>query len=114
MPANEKKFSIEELLATEATRWDRRIASDLADSPEWRREGELLTAIAVRVFESAGLDREQAINALQILRALVRGFVLHEMSASFLDTVDYDQIYAVAVDVFIRGLDALRSSAQPA
>ena len=84
------------------------------DSPEWRREGELLTAIAVRVFESAGLNREQAINALQILRALVRGFVLHEMSTSFLDTVDYDQIYAVAVDVFIRGLDALRSSAQPA
>ena len=187
MLANEKKFSIEELLATEATRWDRRIASDLAaeletqlaekletipeirrllavkgyrelrarldrdigsatgsdairamalalrafaherpglsaatfrnpttDSPEWRREGELLTAIAVRVFESAGLNREQAINALQILRALVRGFVLHEMSASFLDTVDYDRIYAVAVDVFIRGLDALRSSAQPA
>jgi Tetracyclin repressor-like, C-terminal domain len=84
------------------------------DSPEWRREGELLGAVAVRVFESAGLNREQAINALQILRALVRGFVLHEMSASFLDTVDYDQIYAVAVDVFIRGLDALRSSAQPA
>ena len=75
------------------------------DSPEWRREGELLGAVAVRVFESAGLDREQAINALQILRALVRGFVLHEMTASFLDTVDYDQIYAVAVDVFIRGLD---------
>jgi hypothetical protein len=36
------------------------------------------------------------------------------MTASFLDTVDYDQIYAVAVDVFIRGLDALRSTAQPA
>jgi hypothetical protein len=74
----------------------------------------LLTAIAVRVFESAGLDREQAINALQKLRALVRGFVLHEMTASFLDTVDYDHIYAVAVDVFIRGLDALRSSGRPA
>jgi hypothetical protein len=84
------------------------------DSPEWRREGELLTAIAVRVFESAGLDREQVINALQILRALVRGFVLHEMAASFLDTADYDQSYAVAVDVFIRGPDALRSSARPA
>jgi hypothetical protein len=178
----EKNFSIEELLATESTRWDRRIAADLAaeleshlaekadtipeirrllavkgyrelrarlvrdignatgneavrtmagamrafaherpglsaatfrtsitDSPEWRREGELLGAVAVKAFESAGLNREQAINALQILRALVRGFVLHEMAASFLDTVDYDQMYTVAVDVFIRGLDALRS-----
>src|SRR5260370_5135066 len=187
MLASEKKFSIEELLATEATRWDRRIASDLAaeletqlaekletipeirrllavkgyrelrarlerdignatgsdairamalavrafaheppglsaatfrnsmtDSPEWRREGELLAAIAVRVFVSDGLNREQAITALQILRALVRGVVLHEMTASCLDTEDYDQIYAVAVYVFTRGLDALRSAAQPA
>jgi hypothetical protein len=31
------------------------------------------------------------------------------MAASFLETVDYNQMYAVAVDVFIRGLDALRS-----
>jgi hypothetical protein len=178
----EKNFSIEELLATESTRWDRRIAADLAaeleanlaekadtipeirrllavkgyrelrarltrdignatgneavramagamrafaherpglsaatfrtsitDSPEWRREGELLGGVAVKAFESAGLNREQANSALQILRALVRGFVIHEMAASFLETVDYDQMYAVAVDVFIRGLDALRS-----
>jgi hypothetical protein len=179
---DEKNFSVEELLATESTRWDRRIAVDLAaeleahlsekadtipeirrllavkgyrelrarlvrdignmtgndavramamamrafaherpglsaatfrnsitDSPEWRREGELLGAVAVKTFESAGLNREQAVNALQILRALVRGFVIHEMAASFLDTVDYDQMYATAVDVFIRGLDVLRS-----
>jgi hypothetical protein len=80
----------------------------ITDSPEWRREGELLGAVALRVFESAALNREQAISALQILRALVRGFVLHEMAASFLDTVDYDKTYGVAVDVFICGLDALR------
>ena len=187
MLVSEKNFSVEELLATEATRWDRRIASDLAaelesqlaekattipeirrmlavkgyrelrarlqrdignatgndairamamamrtfaherpglsaatfrnsttDSPEWRREGELLGGVALKVFKSAGLGREQAISALQILRALVRGFVLHEMAASFLDTVDYDRLYSVAVDVFLRGLDALRSAAEPA
>jgi hypothetical protein len=187
MLVSERKFSVEELLSTEATRWDRRIASDLAAelesqlaekadtipeirrllavkgyrelrarlqleicdatgnqavramasamrafaherpglsaatfrnpttvSPEWRREGELLAGLALRVFAGAGLDREQAMNALQILRALVRGFVLHEMAASFLETVDYDTMYAVAVDVFIRGLDALRSAPQPA
>ena len=54
------------------------------------------------------------MNALQILRALVRGFAMHEMAASFLETEDYDRDYAVAVDVFIRGLDALRSEALPA
>jgi len=82
--------------------------NSITDSPEWRREGELLGGVALRVFQSAGLNREQGINALRILRALVRGFVLHEMAASFLETVDYDRLYAVAVDVFIRGLDALR------
>lgn len=187
MSAAEKKFSVEELLSTEVTRWDRRIAADLAaelesqlaekadtipeirrllavkgyrelrarlereignstgneairvmalamrafaherpalsaatfrnsitDLPEWRREYQLLGGVTLRVFESAGLNGEQAMNALGILRALVRGFVLHEMAASFLDTVDYDTLYTVAVDVFIRGLDALRSAAQPA
>jgi hypothetical protein len=81
------------------------------DSPEWRREGELLGGLAVKAFASAGLNREQATNALLILRALVRGFVLHEMASSFLETVDYDKLYGVAVDVFIRGLDALRPAA---
>ena len=184
MLASHKNFSVEEILSEDATRWDRRIASDLTaelecqlaektstipemrrllaikgyrelrarlqleignasgdtairamalamrafaherpglsaatfrtpvtDSPEWRREGELLAGVALRAFESAGLNREQGINALQILRALVRGFVMHEMAASFLETVDYDKIYAVAVEVFIRGLDALRPAA---
>jgi hypothetical protein len=31
----------------------------------------------------AGVKGEQSMNALGILRALVRGFVLHEMAASF-------------------------------
>jgi hypothetical protein len=185
MLASNKNFSVEEILSEDATRWDLRIASDLAaelecqlaekastipeirrllavkgyrelrarleldigqargneairamamamrafayerpglsaatfrtpttDSPEWRREGELLGGVALRAFESAELNREQATNALRILRALVRGFVLHEMAASFLDTLDYDKMYAVTVDVFIRGLDALRSAPQ--
>jgi hypothetical protein len=34
---------------------------------------------------------------------------MHEMAASFLDTVDYDKLYVEAVSVFILGLDALRS-----
>jgi hypothetical protein len=50
------------------------------------------------------------MEALRILRALVRGFVLHEMSQSFLEDVDYDESYSAAVDVFIRGLDVLRSA----
>jgi hypothetical protein len=36
------------------------------------------------------------------------------MAASFLETADYEKSYGVAVDVFVRGLDALRSAAPPA
>lgn len=78
------------------------------DSVAWRREGELLGATALGVFSRAGLDGEAGVTALRILRALVRGFVLHEMSSSFLEDVDYDETYAEALKVFIRGLDALR------
>jgi hypothetical protein len=82
--------------------------SPITDSPEWRREGELLGAAALAVFGRAGFDEKTGAIALRILRVLVRGFVLHEMSSSFLDDVDYDATYARTLDVFIRGLDALR------
>jgi hypothetical protein len=175
------KYSVEELLSAEASRWDRRISADIArevetllgesnatipqmrrllavkgyremrlrieqetggfqgedavrrmamamrafahdrpglsaatfrnaitDSPVWRREGELLAATALAVFRRAGYDGETGVIALRILRVLVRGFVLHEMASSFLDDVDYEATYARTLDVFIRGLDALR------
>jgi hypothetical protein len=88
--------------------------TSMTDSPEWRREGQLLGILALTVFASAGICGEPAIEALRMLRALVRGFVVHEMSGSFLEEVDYDKSYRLAVDVFIRGLDALRSAAPPA
>ncbi len=37
----------------------------------------------------------------------MRGFVLHEMSASFLDDVDYEENYATTVDVLLHGLEIL-------
>lgn len=117
---NQKKYSVEEILAMAlAMRAFGRerpglsaatFRNSIIDSPEWRRENELLGGLALRAFESAGLCREQAMEALRILRALVRGFVLHEMSQSFLEDVDYDESYSAAVDVFIRGLDVLRSA----
>jgi|SRR3954452_7450468 hypothetical protein len=82
--------------------------STATDSVEWRVEGEKLGQLAIRMFEGIGLDAPSSLTALRILRALVRGFVLHEMVASFLEEADYDEIYSAAVDVFIRGLDALR------
>jgi Tetracyclin repressor-like, C-terminal domain len=87
--------------------------SPAADSDAWRREGDLLGATALNVFRRNGLAEEASITALRILRALVRGFVLHEMSASFLEGVDYDKTYAAAISVFLKGLDALRPLSAP-
>jgi len=83
--------------------------SPVTDTPVWRREGELLQATALAVFEEAGISGEHGITALRILRAIVRGFVLHEMASSFLENVDYDATFATTLRVFIRGLDELRS-----
>jgi WHG domain-containing protein len=85
--------------------------SPTVDSPVWRREGELLGETALAVFDRAGLSGEAGVVALRILRAIVRGFVLHEMAASFLDGVDYDATYAMTLKVFVRGLDELRPEA---
>jgi hypothetical protein len=83
--------------------------SPTTDSPVWRREGELLGATALAVFERAGLSGDAGITALRILRSIVRGFVMHEMGSSFLDGVDYDATYAITLRVFIRGLDEIRT-----
>jgi hypothetical protein len=81
----------------------------IVDSPEWRREGELLERFVLGVLAGVGLMDHPATHALRILRALVRGFVLHEMALSFLEPLEYDQTYSIAVEVYIRGLDACRA-----
>jgi hypothetical protein len=84
------------------------------DSPEWRLEGESLGRFVLGVLAGVGLTGRPATHALRILRALVRGFVLHEMASSFLEPVDYDETYGIAVDVYIRGLSAFQRPASPA
>jgi hypothetical protein len=83
----------------------------IVDSPEWRREGESLGRFVLDVLAGVGLTGRPATHALRILRALVRGFVLHEMALSFLEPLDYDKTYSVAVEVYIRGLTALQTGA---
>jgi hypothetical protein len=82
--------------------------NSILDSPEWRREGESLGRFVLGVLAGVGLTGHPATHALRILRALVRGFVLHEMAFSFLEPLDYDETYGIAVDVYIHGLSALQ------
>lgn len=79
----------------------------IIDSPEWRAGSELAQTV-FGVFAQIGLEGEQAQHALRMLRSLVRGFVLNEMALSFLDSLDYQRSYELAIEVFIQGLSAFR------
>jgi Tetracyclin repressor-like, C-terminal domain len=81
----------------------------IVDSPEWRREGEELGGFVLGIIAGVGLTGQPAIHALRILRALVRGFVMHEMASSFMEPLDYDESYGIAVEVYLRGLSALQT-----
>jgi hypothetical protein len=58
---------------------------------------------------AGGIKDEKALHALRILRSFVRGFVLHEVGASFLEPLEHDQTYELGVRVFIEGLQVLRT-----
>jgi hypothetical protein len=79
------------------------------DSPEWRAAQMELARIMFAIFAQLGVRGEQAQHALRILRSFVRGFVLHEMGASFLEPLDHDQSYELGIRVFIEGLGVLRN-----
>jgi hypothetical protein len=78
------------------------------DSPEWRTAQMDLVKVMFAIFAQLGITGEQAQHALRILRSFVRGFVMHEMGASFLEPLEYDQSYAIGVEVFIKGLSVLQ------
>jgi Tetracyclin repressor-like, C-terminal domain len=80
------------------------------DSPEWRQALLEVAQIAFGVFSEVGLNGEPAQQALRMLRSLVRGFVLNEMAATFLEPLDYDGSFTLAIDAFVMGLPAFKSS----
>jgi hypothetical protein len=81
-----------------------------ADCPEWREAHEDLHAFMSDVLAECGLVGEAAENALDMLRSLVRGYVLHEVMHTFIGVHSYDASFDSAVRVFIGGLPALVSS----
>lgn len=76
-------------------------------SSEWDIAGAALADTVMRVFGSYGLKEAQAAQAVLILRSLVRGFVINEMSTPN-SSLDFHNSFAVAVRVFIHGLAALK------
>src|ERR1700761_6770314 len=79
------------------------------DSPEWRQAQMQLGAVVLSVLAQIGVRDEQALHALRIIRSFVRGFVLHEVAASFLEPLEHDQTYELGVKVFMEGLQVLKN-----
>ena len=80
--------------------------SAFTDCPEWRQAGLELAALLMKLLSEIGLNETQAKDALCTIRALVRGFVMHEMQGSFLE-VDCEAAFDFAVEALIGGLQSI-------
>jgi hypothetical protein len=78
------------------------------DSPEWRAAQMQIVAVVFSVFAQLDVHGEGAFHALRCLRSFLRGFVLHEMAASFLEPLEHDASYELGIDMFIAGLGVFR------
>ena len=78
-----------------------------ADCPEWCEAHDDLHAFMLDVFGDCGLPREAAEDALNMLRCLVRGYVLNEMMHTLIGVYSYEDSFENSVRVFIAGLPAL-------
>jgi Tetracyclin repressor-like, C-terminal domain len=76
------------------------------DSPEWRQALFDVSQIVFGVFAEIGLVGEPAQHALRVLRSLIRGFVISQMAASFVEPLDHGASFQLAIDAFILGLPA--------
>lgn len=78
------------------------------DNPESQKAAGQLAQTVLRIFSEAGISNEAAKHAIRILKSLVRGFVLNEMSAPVARPMEYQKSYVFAVEMFVRGLAELR------
>jgi hypothetical protein len=79
----------------------------MVESKEWMEASIALRQLFAKAFSEYGLDESAGAHALRMLRSLVRGFVVNEMSGSFYASADSDESFELAVEVFICGLPAL-------
>lgn len=78
-----------------------------ADCPEWREAHEHLHAFMMDVFADCGLLGQPAEEALNMLRSLIRGYVLNEMMHTLIGVHSYEDSFESAIRVFVAGLPAL-------
>lgn len=75
---------------------------------DWSRASAAVGAIIFKALAECGLHGEAAQHAMHSLRGLVRGYVVHEMTGSFVKPVDLDHGFELGISIFLRGLSVLR------
>ena len=78
-----------------------------ADCPEWRKAHENLHTFMMDILADCGLLGQPAEEALNILRSLIRGYVLNEMMHTLIGVYSYERSFENAIRVFVAGLPAL-------
>jgi hypothetical protein len=82
--------------------------SPTAMDKEWSDALESVASLIRKSLGECGLQGEAVQHAMHWLRGLVRGYVVHEMTGSFVKPVDLDHGFELGVSIFIRGLSVLR------
>ncbi len=78
-----------------------------ADCPEWREAHENLHTFMMDVFADCGLLGQPAEDALNMLRSLVRGYVLNEMMHTLIGVDSFEDSFESSLRIFVAGLRAL-------
>lgn len=77
----------------------------------WNDALESVASIIRKALGECGLKGEAVQHAMHWLRGLVRGYVVHEMTGSFVKPVDLDHGFELGISIFLRGLSVLREEA---
>lgn len=82
--------------------------SPATQDKDWNDALEGVASIIRKALSECGLHGEAAQHAMHWLRGLVRGYVVHEMTGSFVKPVDLDRGFELGISIFLRGLSVLR------
>jgi hypothetical protein len=75
---------------------------------DWSQAAAAVGAIIFKALAECGLRDEAAQHAMHWFRGVVRGYVVHEMTGSFVKPVDLDHGFDLGISIFVRGLSVLR------
>lgn len=75
---------------------------------DWSDAVAVVAAMIGKAVAECGIHGEAAVHATHWLRGLVRGYVVHEMTGSFVRPVYLDRGFELGISIFLRGLSVLR------